>query len=169
LRGREQYRLFTNDSNAAARKLYKRAISLDSDYAEPYAGHAETYVQDWFKGDKTALDRAYDLAHQAATRDSSAQGRITGLTEPTFGVATGVVVVGDLVGEGAAREEAVVGDTPNLAARLQSLAEPGSVVVAEETKQLIHDKFELEFLGQFDIKGLDVPVSAWQSTGSCRW
>jgi adenylate cyclase len=71
LRGREQYRLFTSDSNVAARKLYKQAIALDPNYAEPYAGLAETYVQDWFMGDQPALDRAFELAQQAAARDPS--------------------------------------------------------------------------------------------------
>ena len=54
-----------------------------------------------------------------------------------IGVATGIVVVGDLVGLGSAQEQAVVGDTPNLAARLQALAEPGSLVIAESTKRLL--------------------------------
>ncbi|WP_282170280.1 ATP-binding protein [Ruegeria atlantica] len=78
------------------------------------------------------------------------------------GVATGMVVVGDLIGEGASREETVVGDTPNLAARLQTLAEPGQVLVPESTKQLIQDTFELEELGHFDVKGLDSQVPAWR-------
>jgi adenylate cyclase len=69
LRGREQYRLFTRDGNAAARELYERAAALDPDYAEPYAGLAETYVQDWFMGSEPALDRAFELAQQAAARD----------------------------------------------------------------------------------------------------
>jgi adenylate cyclase len=69
LRGREQYRLFTRDSNAAARELYERARALDPDYAEPYAGLAETYVQDWFMGSEPTLDRAFDLAQQATARD----------------------------------------------------------------------------------------------------
>ena len=57
------------------------------------------------------------------------------------GIATGLVVVGELIGEGAAREEAVVGETPNLAARLQALAEPGAVVVAEATRRLLGGLF----------------------------
>ncbi len=69
LRGREQYRLFSKDSNAAARELYERAIALDPDYAEPYAGLAETYVQDWFMGAEPTLDRAFELAQQATARD----------------------------------------------------------------------------------------------------
>ena len=69
LRGREQYRLFSTDSNAAARELYERAIALDPDYAEPYAGLAETYVQEWFMGAEPTLDRAFELAQQATARD----------------------------------------------------------------------------------------------------
>ena len=69
LRGREQYRLFTRDGNAAAKKLFERAIALDPDYAEPYAGLAETWVQDWFTGSEQTLDGALELAHAAAARD----------------------------------------------------------------------------------------------------
>jgi hypothetical protein len=70
-------------------------------------------------------------------------------------------VVGDLVGHGAAQEQAVVGDTPNLAARLQALAEPGSVVVAEATRRLLGGAFELKTLGPQTLKGFDQPVPAW--------
>lgn len=69
LRGREQYRLFTRGGNAKARDLFEKAIEIDPDYAEPYAGLSETYVQDWFAGSVSALDRAYDLAKQATSRD----------------------------------------------------------------------------------------------------
>jgi len=71
LRGREQYRLFSPAGNAAARALYERAIALDPDYAEPYAGLAETYVQDWFAGAQPTLDRAFELARQATARDAN--------------------------------------------------------------------------------------------------
>jgi len=69
LRGREQYRLFTNDGNAAARQLFERAIALDPDYAAPYAGLAETYVHDWLMGSEQNLDRAFESARQAEDRD----------------------------------------------------------------------------------------------------
>ena len=69
------------------------------------------------------------------------------------GIATGLVVVGDLVGQGAAQEEAVVGETPNLAARLQALAPPGQVVIAGSTRRLIGDLFELDELGACPLKG----------------
>ena len=78
-----------------------------------------------------------------------------------IGIATGIVVVGDLVGQGSAQEQAVVGETPNLAARLQALAEPGSLVIAEATKRLLGGAFELKALGPQTLKGFDAPVSAW--------
>jgi class 3 adenylate cyclase/predicted ATPase len=70
------------------------------------------------------------------------------------GIATGIVVVGDLLGSGEAREPEVVGDTPNLAARLQRIAEPDSVVIAESTRKLLGDLFELVDLGPQDLKGV---------------
>ena len=63
------------------------------------------------------------------------------------GIATGLVVVGDLIGSGASQEQAIVGETPNLAARLQGIAEPNSVVIAESTRRLVGNLFELEDLG----------------------
>jgi class 3 adenylate cyclase/predicted ATPase len=82
-----------------------------------------------------------------------------------IGIATGLVVVGDLSGEGALREHAVVGETPNLAARLQTLAEPGTVVVAASTRRLLGDLFHLRDLGQHEVKGIAVPVAAWAVEG----
>jgi class 3 adenylate cyclase/predicted ATPase len=77
------------------------------------------------------------------------------------GIATGLVVVGDLIGSGASQEQAIVGETPNLAARLQSIAEPNAVVIAESTRKLVGNLFELEDLGAKDLKGIAGPVRAW--------
>jgi class 3 adenylate cyclase len=77
------------------------------------------------------------------------------------GIATGLVVVGDLIGSGASQEQAIVGETPNLAARLQGIAEPNSVVIAESTRKLVGNLFELEDLGAQDLKGIARPVRAW--------
>lgn len=78
-----------------------------------------------------------------------------------FGIATGLVVVGDLVGAGAAQEQAVVGETPNLAARLQAIAEPDTVVIAESTRKLLGNLFELQDLGAKDLKGIAGAARAW--------
>ena len=76
------------------------------------------------------------------------------------GIATGIVVVGDLVGSGESSERGVVGDTPNLAARLQSIAQPGQVVVAEDTRRLVGNLFQFEDLGNQELKGIPRPVRA---------
>ena len=79
-----------------------------------------------------------------------------------IGIATGAVVVGDLIGEGAAQESAVVGETPNLAARLQGIAEPNSVVLADSTRRLVEGRFELQGLGPQSLKGIRGPVAAYR-------
>src|SRR5271165_641929 len=77
------------------------------------------------------------------------------------GVATGNVVVGDLLGSGEAQERGVVGDTPNLAARLQNIAATDSVVIGEGTRKLLGDLFELRDLGPQDLKGVAAPTRAY--------
>src|SRR5262249_39172118 len=81
--------------------------------------------------------------------------------ETRVGIATGLVVVGDLIGSGASQEQAIVGETPNLAARLQGIAEPNAVVVAEGTRRLVGNLFELQDLGGQDLKGIAGSVRAW--------
>ena len=82
-----------------------------------------------------------------------------------IGIATGLVVVGDLIGEGAAQEEAVVGETPNLAARLQALAEPGSVIISDVTRRRLGGFFELQALTAQRLKGIADPVDAYRVLG----
>jgi hypothetical protein len=77
------------------------------------------------------------------------------------GIATGLVVVGELIGSGESQERGVVGDTPNLAARLQGIAEPDTVVIAESTRRLLGNLFELRDLGAKDLKGIAGPARAW--------
>jgi class 3 adenylate cyclase/predicted ATPase len=81
------------------------------------------------------------------------------------GIATGPVVVGDLIGEGAAQEEMVIGETPNVAARLQTLAEPGAVVIGARTRRLLGRLFDLDDLGTHRLKGLTAPVRVWRVLG----
>jgi class 3 adenylate cyclase len=72
-----------------------------------------------------------------------------------------LVVVGDLIGAGEAQERGIVGETPNLAARLQGVAEPNMVVIAESTRKLLGNLFDLQELGPQNLKGIDGPVRAW--------
>ncbi|WP_245519450.1 MULTISPECIES: adenylate/guanylate cyclase domain-containing protein [unclassified Mesorhizobium] len=103
-----------------------------------------------------------ERAVRAGLAAASATGRLTALggkpLAARVGIATGLVVVGDLVGQGAAQEEAVVGDTPNLASRLQALAEPGAVVIADATEKLTSGLFATSDLGERPLKGFGSPV-----------
>jgi class 3 adenylate cyclase/predicted ATPase len=81
------------------------------------------------------------------------------------GIATGLVVVGDMIGEGGTDKDAVIGETPNLAARLQAVARPGRVVVSQDTRHLIGRLFELEDLGRHALKGFSEPVGIWEVLG----
>jgi class 3 adenylate cyclase len=85
------------------------------------------------------------------------------------GIATGLVVGGDLIGEGSAKEQSVVGETPNLAARLQDLAKPDSVVIAAGTRRLVGDLFEYRDLGAVEVKGIAAPLPGRQSVVESRF
>jgi class 3 adenylate cyclase/predicted ATPase len=77
------------------------------------------------------------------------------------GIATGLVVVGDLIGEGSAREQSAVGEPPHLAARLQTMAQPDTVVIAAGTRRLVGDFFEYRELGTVEMNGISAPIPAW--------
>src|SRR5215468_6703052 len=130
-----------------------------------------------FRGDGILAYFGYPLAHEddaertvrAGLDIIAAVGRLeTRAAEPLavrIGIATGVVVIGDLRREGALREHSVVGETPNLAARLQALAEPGTIVVAASTRRLLGDLFRLRDLGSHEFRGIAEPVAAWAVEG----
>ena len=82
-----------------------------------------------------------------------------------LGIATGLVVVGEIVGIGTAQERAIVGETPNLAARLQTLAAPDTILIGEATKKLLGGLFELETTGEHELKGFARPIPAWRVRG----
>ena len=81
-----------------------------------------------------------------------------------IGIASGLVVVGETIGEGAAREQMVIGDTPNLAARLQTLAGPDAILISTATHDLVGDVFACEGLGAHALKGIAEPVQVWRVT-----
>src|SRR5258708_772004 len=130
-----------------------------------------------FRGDGILAYFGYPLAHEdnaertvrAGLDIIAAVARLeTRAAEPLavrIGIRTGVGAVGDLSREGALREHAVVGETPNLAALLQALAEPGTVAVAASTRRLLGDLFRLRDLGRHEVKGIAEPVAAWAVEG----
>ena len=117
--------------------------------------------------------RAFEDAAERAVRAAiDILGEVAGIELPDgtrvqarVGIATGLVVVGEIVGSGAAQERAIVGETPNLAARLQALAAPDTILVSDATQNLLGGLFELESLGAHELKGFARPVPAWRVAG----
>ena len=136
-----------------------------------FEGHVAKFMGDgvlayfgWPRAHEDEPERAVraGLATAAAVARLSLPG--AGPMTARVGIATGVVVVGDLIGQGAAQEEAVVGETPNLAARLQALADPGTVVVADSTRRLLGRLFDFADLGAQHVAGFSDPVAAFRVT-----
>jgi class 3 adenylate cyclase len=116
-----------------------------------YFGYPQAHEDDAERAVRTGLEL---IAAVAGLKTSAP-------LQTRVGIATGLVVVGDLIGAGAAQEQAIVGETPNLAARLQGIAEPNMVVIAEGTRKLLGNLFELQDLGAKNLKGIAGPVRAW--------
>ena len=135
-----------------------------------YAGFVAKYM-----GDGVLIYFGYPQAHEddaeravrAGLAVIDAVGRLGTLEQLSvrLGIASGLVVVGDLIGAGAAQEHGVVGETPNLAARLQALAQPGMLVIAESTRRQIGTLFEVEDLGAQPLAGFAEPQRAWRVVG----
>jgi class 3 adenylate cyclase/predicted ATPase len=124
-----------------------------------------------YMGDGVLVYFGYPLAHEDDAERAVRTGleliaAVSAVKSPVslqtrVGIATGLVVVGDLIGSGEAQERGIVGETPNLAARLQGVAEPNMVVIAEGTRQLLGNLFELQDLGAKDLKGIAGPARAF--------
>jgi class 3 adenylate cyclase len=124
-----------------------------------------------YMGDGVLIYFGYPQAHEDDAERAVRAGleliqAVGGLKSGTplqtrVGIATGLVVVGDLIGSGEAQERGIVGETPNLAARLQGVAEPNTVVIAESTRRLLGTLFDLQDLGAKDLKGIGERVHTW--------
>jgi len=118
-----------------------------------YFGYPQAHEDDAERAVRAGL-AVIEAVRRLDVRSPKLQARI--------GIATGLVVVGDLIGEGSAQEQSVVGETPNVAARLQALAAPDAVVIAAGTRRLVGGLFEVRDLGAVEVKGIAGPVPAWQ-------
>ena len=142
---------------------YQRCVA---DTVQRFGGFVAKYM-----GDGVLVYFGYPQAHEDDPERAVRAGlelvaAVSALKAPVslqtrVGIATGLVVVGDLIGSGAAQEQAVVGEAPNVAARLQGVAEPNNVVIAEGTRKLLGNLFELQDLGSQDLKGIGSSVKAW--------
>jgi class 3 adenylate cyclase/predicted ATPase len=142
---------------------YQKCVA---DIVQRFGGYVAKYM-----GDGVLVYFGYPQAHEDDAERAVRAGlelvtAVIGLKthealQTRVGIATGLVVVGDLIGSGDAQERGIVGETPNLAARLQGVAESNAVVIAESTRKLLGNLFELEDLGTPDLKGITGSVRAW--------
>jgi class 3 adenylate cyclase/tetratricopeptide (TPR) repeat protein len=126
------------------------------DGALVYFGYPEAHEDDAERAIRAGLALAEEIL-QVKVGSEPLQIRV--------GIATGVTVVGDLFGSGAMQERGAIGETPNIAARLQGIAEPGTVVIAHSTRQLVGELFEMRDLGPITLKGMPEPINTWQILG----
>jgi class 3 adenylate cyclase/predicted ATPase len=143
---------------AAYQSCCARVIADYEGYLAKYMGDGVLAFFGYPQAQEGDAERAVRAALQIIEAVAALRPRPGVQLEARIGVATGTVVVGDLIGEGSAKEEAVVGETPNLAARLQGLAEPGTLVVSARTRRLIGDLFDCVDLGEQRLKGFAEPV-----------
>jgi class 3 adenylate cyclase/predicted ATPase len=153
----EDYREVIGAYHRAVTKIIAEADGFVSRYMGDgvlvYFGYPQAHEDDAERAVRAGL-ACVDAVGRLDVKSVKLQARV--------GIATGLVVVGDLIGEGSAQEQSVVGETPNLAARLQALAEPETVVIAAGTRRLLGTLFEHCDLGAFEVKGIATPVPAWQ-------
>lgn len=123
-----------------------------------YFGYPEAHEDDAERAVRAGLDTIKAMQALSDELEKRKDFRL----EVRIGVATGNVVVGDIVGEGASQESTALGDTPNLAARLQSLATPNSIVIAPATRDILGGLFVYQDLGNHELKGISAPVNAFQ-------
>ncbi|MGY3456849.1 class 3 adenylate cyclase/ABC-type transport system involved in cytochrome c biogenesis ATPase subunit [Bradyrhizobium sp. LM3.4] len=123
-----------------------------------YFGYPRAHEDDAERAVRAGIDTIAAIRQLKTGADERVEMRIA--------IATGLVVVGDLISGDASEEHATVGDTPNLAARLQSLAEPGAVVVASSTRRLLGDLFAFRNLGRREVKGIAEPIAVWAVEGA---
>src|SRR5271167_4711466 len=150
---REVIRAYQDACSGAVARYDGFVAKFMGDGVLAYFGFPRAHEEDAGRAVRAGLDIAAVVAKLETRANENLKARI--------GIATGIVVVGDLVGQGSAQEQAVVGETPNLAARLQTLAEPGSLVIAEATRRLLGGAFELKALESQVLKGFEAAVPAW--------
>jgi class 3 adenylate cyclase/tetratricopeptide (TPR) repeat protein/ABC-type transport system involved in cytochrome c biogenesis ATPase subunit len=149
--------------------LIRRYQDTAADAIGRYGGYVAKFMGDGvlaYFGFPRAFEDAAERAVRAALAILVDVGCITrpdGTTvRARVGIATGLVVVGEIIGSGSAQERTIVGETPNLAARLQALAAPDTVLISESTQQLIGGLFDLEPAGEHELKGFPRPVPVWR-------
>ena len=154
------------------RELIGRYQSVVATEITKFDGHVAKFMGDgvlayfgWPRAHEGEAERAVRAGLATTIAVAGLRTPAGGALSARAGIATGLVVVGDLVGEGAAQEAAVVGETPNLAARLQSLAPPGGLLLVDSTRRLLGGWFELAQVEGLSTRGFGHQVTAWRVLG----
>jgi class 3 adenylate cyclase/predicted ATPase len=155
---REVVRSFLDTSNEVVRQHKGFIARYMGDGMLVYFGYPRAQEDDAERAVHAGLDIVSAVQALRPLPQVSLQVRV--------GIATGVVVAGDLLGEGASREAAMTGPTPNLAARLQAVAMPGTVVISATTRKLVGNLFDCVDLGRLQLKGFNEPMPAWRVAGA---
>ena len=157
------------EAMGALLKSFQLAVSAEIEGA---GGHVAKFMGDavlayfgWPTAHEDAAERALRAGLgivRAVARLREASGRTM---HSRVGIASGLVVIGEIIGSGLAREESIAGETPHLAARLQSLADPDCVLISEATHRLVGRLFDCDAQGEHSLKGFSVPVAVWRVRG----
>ncbi|MGI9315703.1 MAG: adenylate/guanylate cyclase domain-containing protein [bacterium] len=158
------------------REVLRQYQDVIGDAVRRYQGYVARFVGDgilcyfgWPQAFEDQAERAVLASLEAASAVSNVKLDSGEILQIRFGIDTGEVVVGDLVGQETSDTETVTGLSPNLAARLQGIAKPGQVVIGQNTRNLIGGVFELEALGSQELKGFPDEVLAWSVVGAKQW
>ena len=149
---------------SAYHKCVAETVQRFGGFVAAYTGHGAVIYLGYPEAHEDDAERAVRAALEMVAAVSGLKTHA--VLQTRVGIATGLVVVGNLFGSGASWEQAIVGETPNLAARLQSIAKANRVVIAESTRRLVGELFELEDLGAQNLKGIAGPVQAWAALGA---
>ncbi len=138
------------------------AVTRYEGYVAKFLGDGVLAYFGWPQAHEDQVERAMRAGLDAVAAVAKLKLDIDVELQARVGIATGQVVVGDLVGEATKEAEAIAGETPNLAARIQGVAAPGQVVIGATTRLLIGKTFDLTDLGTHDLKGFAESVRAWR-------
>jgi class 3 adenylate cyclase/predicted ATPase len=157
------------------REVIRAYQTACAEAVDRWGGHVANYIGDgvlayfgWPRAHEDDAERAVRAGLQLVQEVARLEPRTDIRLQARVGVATGHVVVGDLISEGVSHQDVVSGATPNLAARLQAVAAPGSVVISPSTRRLVGGLFELTDLGPQRLKGFAEPLTAWRVAGETR-
>jgi class 3 adenylate cyclase len=144
---------------AAYRKCVAETVRHLGGFVSQYVGDGVVVFFGYPQAHEDDAERAVRAGLQVVAAVAGLRTRAS--LQTRVGIATGLVVVGELTDAGGPQERSIIGQTPNLAARLQSSAEPNQVIIAESTRRLLGNLFELKHLGARDLKGIAEPVQTW--------